>query len=593
MRHVATPRPRPLSPVHLRRRTLLLALTTCLAALILAACGGSSASRNPAAGSTGSASQGAVQTTLLDQSLGQTASGSDTPRRGGTIQVAWQQEPPCLYGQWVQIGYLSQQYLQELVAPGPHGSVLPWLATSWKQTRSGRSYTFQLKKGVKFTNGQTFNAAAVVDNFKAWFSSDPATYNGYAMSEIGNVYKSVAATGPYTVQVNLKTRYPYFTSVMAQYAMGIQAPAAIAEGSTKDCEDPIGTGPFEVVKWNHGVDVVLKRNPHYDSWPANALHRGPAYVNGIVWKFVADDTTRYASLQSGQNDVVYNIPAPDWSQALESYQIDRYNTGGNPFRLILTSQWGPFKDVRVRKAFAYAMDRPADVAAAYEGSRVYNPNGALGASTAFYDKTAADAFSYDPATANRLLNEAGWTKRNSAGYRVKDGRELTLKLVYGLDRNVTQDDVNLYQIIQQQEKKVGINLVLVPIPAATFFSSGKGFPGIPGQYDLMGWYWVGRTPDAMHIVLSARMGDGPNPNNQSHYTNPRLSALLTTLTESPSAAARRQAAYAVQQLVVNKEALEIGLTPLEVNLAITPKLHGVWQMDDVGEPYFADAYFSK
>jgi peptide/nickel transport system substrate-binding protein len=590
MKHVAEPTRGPLSSARARRKTLSLTVACAAAALVLAACGSSSAGQGSAASS---ATKGAEQTTALKQDLGKLASSTATPQRGGTIDVAWQQEPPCLYGEWVQIGYLSQQYLQELVAPGSNGSVLPWLATSWTSSKSGLTYTFQLKKGVKFTNGQPFNAAAVVTNFKAWFNGNPATYNGYAMSEIGNVYKSADATGPYTVQVHLKAPYRYFLSVMAQYAMGIQAPAAIAEGSAKDCEDPIGTGPFEVVKWNHGVDVILKRNPNYNSWPANALHKGPAYVNGIVWKFIADDTTRYASLQSGQNDVVYNVPAPDWSSALQKYQVLRYNTGGNPFRLVLTSKWGPFKDVRVRKAFAYAMDRPADVAAAYEGSRVYNADGALGSSTADYDKAAADAFAYNPAKANQLLNQAGWTKRDSAGYRVKDGKELTLKLVYGLDMNVTQDDVDLYQIIQQQEKKVGINLVLVPIPAATFFSSGKGFPGVPGQYDLMGWYWVGRTPDAMHIVLSAREGDARNVNNLSWYTNPKLSALLTTLTESPSAAARKKAAYAVQQLVVNKEALEIGLTPLEVNLAITPKLHHVWQMDDVGEPYFADAYFSK
>jgi peptide/nickel transport system substrate-binding protein len=569
-------------------------VASAAAALALAACGGSSSggSSGPG-GSLSNATKGAEQTTALEQVLGRPASDTSKPARGGTIDVAWQQEPPCLYGEWVQIGYLSQQYLQELVAPGKNGSVLPWLATSWKSSKNGLTYTFQLKQGVKFTNGQTFNAAAVVTNFKAWFNGDPATYNGYAMSEIGNVYKSADATGPYTVQVHLKAPYRYFLSVMAQYAMGIQAPAAIAEGPTKDCEDPIGTGPFEVVKWNHGVDVILKRNPNYNSAPANALHKGPAYVNGIVWKFISDDTTRYASLQSGQNDVVYNIPAPDWSHALQSFQVLRYNTGGNPFRLVLTSKWGPFKDVRVRQAFAYAMDRPADVAAAYDGSRIYNADGALGSSTADYDKAAADAFPYDPAKANKLLNAAGWTKRNSAGYRVKDGKELTVKLVYGLDMNVTQDDVDLYQIIQQQEKKVGVNLVLVSVPAATFFSSKKGFPGVPGQYDLMGWYWVGRTPDAMHIVLSAKEGNARNVNNLAYYNSPKLSALLTTLTQSPSAAARKKAAYAVQQLVVNKEALEIGLTPLEVNLAITPKLHGVWQMDDVGEPYFADAYFSK
>ena len=109
-----------------------------------------------------------------------------------------------------------------------------------------------------------------------------------------------------------------------------------------------------------------------------------------------------------------------------------------------------------------------------------NPNGALGSSTAWYDQKAADAYPYDPAKANQLLNAAGWTKRNAQGYRTKDGAELTLTLPYGLDMNATQDDVNFFQIVQQEEKKVGINLVLEPVPAATFFSSGKGWPGVQG-----------------------------------------------------------------------------------------------------------------
>src|ERR1035438_9183220 len=97
--------------------------------------------------------------------------------------------------------------------------------------------------------------------------------------------------------------------------------------------------------------------------------------------FVDYDTPRYASLQSGENDVVYNIPSPDWSNALTSDQVLRYNTGGTPFRLILATKWGPFTNVLVRKAFGYAMNRPAAVTAAYSGSRAYYPYGALGATS--------------------------------------------------------------------------------------------------------------------------------------------------------------------------------------------------------------------
>jgi peptide/nickel transport system substrate-binding protein len=446
---------------------------------------------------------------------------------------------------------------------------------------------------VKFTDGTPLNAQAVVDNFKSWFTSDPSTYNGYAESEIGDVYESAVATGPMTVQVNLKQPYYYLLSVLGQYALGIQSPKAMARGAAAECQQPVGTGPFIVVKWNHGQDVILKRNPNYNSWPADALHKGPAYVNGIDWKFIADDTTRYASLQSGENHVVYNVPAPDWESAKQSYQVLQYNTGGNPYRFQLATKWGPFKDVRVRKAFGYGMNRPAAVQAAYLGSREYNGNGALGASTPTYDAALADSYAYNPAEANKLLNAAGWTTRNAQGYRTKDGQELTIKLVYGLDMNATQDDVNLFQIIQQQEKKVGINLVLVPVPAATFFSSGKGWPGVPGQWNVMAWYWVGRTPDAMHVVWAPTIQGQPNVNNITGYNDPRVWPLIQKLDETSNAALGQKYSQEIQQIVVNQDALALGISPLQVNLAITPKLRDVWFRADVGEPVFSDAYFSK
>jgi len=445
---------------------------------------------------------------------------------------------------------------------------------------------------VKFTDGTPLTAQAVVDNFNSWFTSNPATYNGYAESEIGDVYKNAVATGPLTVQVNLNQPYYYLLSVLSQYAMGIQSPKAMSRGATAECQDPVGTGPFTVVKWNHGVDVILKRNPNYNSWPADAVHKGPAYVNGIVWKFIADDTTRYASLESGENDVVYNVPAVDWASAHQSYQVLQYNTGGNPYRLQLATQWGPFTSLQVRQAFAYGMNRPQAVAAAYLGSREYNGNGALGASTPTYDAALANNYAYNPAEANKLLNEAGWTGRNAQGYRTKDGKELTIVLPYGLDMNVTQDDLSFFQIIQQEEKRVGFNLVLQSVPPATFFSSGAGWPGIKDKFNVLPWYWVGRTPDAMHVVWAPTIQGQPNVNNVTGYQTPQLASLITDLDSTSSATLRQKYSYEIQNLVV-KNALALGISPLEVNLAVTPKLHDVWLRDDVGEPVFSDAYFSK
>ena len=176
--------------------------------------------------------------------------------------------------------------------------------------------------------------------------------------------------------------------------------------------------------------------------------------------------------------------------------------------------------------------------------------------------------------------------------RTKDGKELTIVLPYGLDMNVTQDDLSFFQIIQQEEKRVGFNLVLQSVPPATFFSSGAGWPGIKDKFNVLPWYWVGRTPDAMHVVWAPTIQGQPNVNNVTGYQTPQLASLITDLDSTSSATLRQKYSYEIQNLVV-KNALALGISPLEVNLAVTPKLHDVWLRDDVGEPVFSDAYFSK
>ena len=93
------------------------------------------------------------------------AEGGGTRVKGGTITYAHVQEPPCIFGGWIQQAYISRQVLDGLVTEDQDGSVKPWLATSWDVSPDGRTYTFTLKDGVKFTDGTPLDAAAVAYNF--------------------------------------------------------------------------------------------------------------------------------------------------------------------------------------------------------------------------------------------------------------------------------------------------------------------------------------------------------------------------------------------------------------------------------------------
>jgi peptide/nickel transport system substrate-binding protein len=342
-------------------------------------------------------------------------SGSSKPVSGGTIYYAHDLEVPCLQGGWVEEAYVERQYADSLVSQVSSGHIVPWLATAWSVSKNQLTWTFHLKPGVKFSDGTPLNAQAVVDNFYYW--TNPKTANGDVDAYLGPYFKSAKAVGDLTVQLNLKAPYSPLLSSLSQGYDGILSPKGLARGVNANCDDPIGSGPFIIQQWNHGQDIVFVRNPHYNSAPANALHQGPPYVDKLVWSFIADPTTRWASLTTGESDVIEDVPTADWEQAKSEYGLDEYVTPGRPQTLSLNTDLGVFTDQKVRQAFAYAANRRAAVQSAFNGEIPFDGNGALSPSTPDFDAALENAYPYSPAKANALLNEAGWTGRDAAGYR--------------------------------------------------------------------------------------------------------------------------------------------------------------------------------
>ena len=335
--------------------------------------------------------------------------GGGTRVTGGTIIYAHVQEPPCIFGGWIQQAYISRQVLDGLVTEDQDGSVKPWLATSWDVSPDGRTYTFTLKDGVKFTDGTPLDAAAVAYNFDQLENNG---VNGTAKVSIDPYYKSAEAIDATHVAIHLNKPYPPFLTLITQGYFGIQSPTALKTRSKEEnCEKPIGSGAFTVEEWKHGQEVVFKKNPDYTSWPATAKHQGPAIVDEVHWKFVADGVSRYASLTTGQSDVVYEVPTVNWKDAaVEVRNTIRYITPGKPVSFYMNTKTGVFTDKLVRQAFAYGADRKAAVEAGFHGVIPYEGNPSVSQATPDYNAEAAKAYAYDPDKANELLDQAGWTE---------------------------------------------------------------------------------------------------------------------------------------------------------------------------------------
>ena len=122
--------------------------------------------------------------------------------------------------------------------------------------------------------------------------------------------------------MTLATPYAAFLEVLAQGFLGIQSPTALLRSRDQNCESPVGSGPFKVVRWDRQNQVELVRNPDYNWAPPTAKHQGPAYLDRIVWKFIQEPSVRFASLQAGEVDVIEALPPESHEAARRNPDVD-------------------------------------------------------------------------------------------------------------------------------------------------------------------------------------------------------------------------------------------------------------------------------
>jgi peptide/nickel transport system substrate-binding protein len=510
------------------------------------------------------------------------------PQSGGHLVYATDREPTCLdphnSGDMPQT-YVARQYLDSLVSLQKDGSVKPWLATKWDISDDGLEYDFTLKKGVKFTDGTDFNADAVVKNFEQIL--DPATQSSTDLLYLSGYFEKATVLSEHKVRISLKRPFSPLLAALSQAFFGMESPKAMARGLEKNCESPVGTGPFKVVEWNHERDVRMVRNDDYNSAPADARHQGPAYLEKVTWKFLKDNTTRYAALASGEADVIFNVPpeSQETAESDDSITLDEFVHAGSPYSLDLNVKSGVFSDERVRRAFIHASDAKEAVESAYNDVFPYEGN-SISSGTPHYDKAFHIPYPYDEEKAEELLDEAGWTGRDEDGYRTKNGKTLTVRLPYNADGAETPPaDLTILQNIQAMEKRVGIKMVLQATDRSTLDEKATD----PSSFELYSGYWNSPTPHVMYIKSSKQTYDIDNGQNTSYAYDTKLDDLLVkgTATTDPDA---QQRYYSQAQKRLTDQAWSLPLYPIQTRLGISKRVQDVWIEPSEGEPVLHDAY---
>lgn len=528
--------------------------------LALAGCGGDGASDGAAATAGGERVEDAV------------------------IRYAHQQEPSCVFGGWIEQAYLSYNVLDNLLSLDEDGRAVGWLAEDWSVSPDNLTWTFTLKPGVKFTDGTPVDAEAVAYNFDYWMNGGNST----AFVWLDGYYTSAKAVDPLTLEVKLSRPYPRFPETVTQAYFGIQSKKALETRTDEEnCEAPIGSGAFTVGTWTRGQDIQLLRNDAYTSWPENAKHEGPAYAKQIDYKFVPDPTTRASALRAGEVSAIYDVAAADWAPlGSEGYQQLRYVTKGRPLQLSFNTTRAPFDDVKVRQAFAYSIDREKAVETIGQGLIPYEGNGPVSRSTAGYSEAAADRYTYDPETANQLLDEAGWTGRDGDGYRTKDGKTLTVVFPYGAGSLVNKDGASIIQTFQDQAKDVGFKVELIPVTQAQLFA---GEYSQPDERDIQMGYWTAVTAGILYVNWRPSTPERPNVWNDAFYNDEKLEEIILR-GNSALDIDEQNAAYAEAQDYIAERALSIGVYDRLSTFAVSPSLRDFWQENAQGGPVFHDAY---
>jgi len=355
--------------------------------------------------------------------------------QGGTLVFAGSADPTYLDPGLASDGEtfrVTEQIFETLVKLKPGTlKLIPWLATSWTTSKDGKTFTFQLRKGVRFHDGTAFNAKAVCANFNRWynwtgpFQDASATYyyqaafGGFKNNQVASLspalYRSCAAKGTSTAVVKLTKPSGTFINWLVLQPFSMQSPTAMNKYGANQGElkngtfsatgsyafsHPTGTGPYKFVSWTVGQKLELAKNAGY--WGTKAK------LDRIIIRPISTSTGRLQALQTGEINA-FDLAAPQdistiaGNSALKVIRRPPFNVG----YVTINSAHAPFNNPKVRQAIAYGLDRKSVVEQFYYGTGIVADDFLPTALWGHSSKTVK--YPYDPEKAKSLLREAGQT----------------------------------------------------------------------------------------------------------------------------------------------------------------------------------------
>ncbi len=438
--------------------------------------------------------------------------------------------------QWDTDSYgVYRNIFDNLITRDTAGKIVPQIATAWRQL-DDTHMEFDLRSDVKFQDGTPLTAADVV------FSVKRITNPALKSSQLSQFDQIVGAEAKSPTKVVLTTKTPY-PVLLAQLVKLSIVPKAYVErvGDQEFNVKPLGSGPYKMREWQKGVQVTLDAVDNY--W------RGKPPFKTVVFRAVPDVSTRVADLKTGRADLVRLLP-PDEAVALKSdpklnvLSVATERVG----YMFINAQAGPTKDLKVRQAIAYAIDKQGMIDALLSGfAKQVN---SIAAEPIFGYQPEIPGYEFNPAKAKALVKEAG-----------AEGAELQFLTSPAYDRRIVE-------AIQQMVNDVGLKVNVVMLDHATFLRRRQGTPADSGSLAIGVWSCACQDADGIIFPLF-RSGS-----TWSKYSNPAFDAAVdaarSTLDEK-----KRMAEYKKAYEVLRQDVPGIGLYQAFVSYGARKELK--WQ----------------
>lgn len=431
----------------------------------------------------------------------------------------------------------------------------PGLAESWDISDDGLTYTFHLRDGVTFHDGTPFNAEAVkfnleriLDESHPYYDTGPFPFATFYFGAID----TIDATDDLTVTMTLSEPFAPLLNNMATSTGFISSPDAIKEHGADYNQQPVGTGPYRFVSWEHGTRITMEANPDY--WGGE-----PAVAN-LVFRPITEEQTRLTELLSGGVNFIVDVP-PDNVAQIEADSNLQFveQPGAHIWWLSINTQIKPFDDVRVRQALNYAVNKEAIVDGILQNTGevahtvvppvlewAYNPD--------------AMKYPYDPDKARELLEEAGATDISTTFWVTESGSGM-------------QSPKTMAEAIQADLQQVGINTEIVVMEWGAYLDKYNNGMGDEAGLAEMSWHFGSGDPD---VVLPLTLqGDAVPPDgfNTGAYKNDRVDELLQKTREVTDVDERGDMYKEIQE-ITSEEAPWLFVDNAKQNAAMTANIKG-------------------